>query len=254
MLKIKNMEELKDYMDSTYLKTAEQAGISEEENNKAVVELIKEAIREDFKLAMIRPEQVKTGKQLVDEAKSKVLIGTVIDFPEGNGGLVEKLKQAQQAIADGADELDYVVDYQAFKKGCTDQVKEEVKQGIALGLKADKVVKWIIEVAALTDTEIVKLTALIKNVVLKHFAEKDYHRVFVKSSTGFYKTTDGKPNGATRKALVLMLENARPLPVKAAGGIRDRETALEMIQLGVKRLGTSSAKTIVDGAGQTENY
>lgn len=248
------MRDLREFMDSTYLKTAEQAGLSEVDNKKVVTDLIQEAIDEQFKLAMIRPEEVKQGRALVDQHKASVLIGTVIDFPAGNSGLEAKLKEAKQAVADGVDELDYVVDYKAFQKGLIDQVKDEVKQCTAYGLQAGKVVKWIIEVAALSNMEIVKLTTLIKNVVLSNFKEADYDKVFVKSSTGFYKTEGGKPNGATKEALVLMLENAGPLPVKAAGGIRDRETALEMITLGVKRLGTSSAKVIVEGKGTAENY
>ncbi|MDR0228400.1 MAG: deoxyribose-phosphate aldolase [Flavobacteriaceae bacterium] len=248
------MRDLKEFMDSTYLKTAEQAGVSVEENNKFVAALIEEAIAEDFKLAMIRPDQVKMGRAMVDAAKSKVLIGTVIDFPEGNRGLKAKLIEAEKAVIDGVDELDYVVDYTAFKKGLIDQVKEEVYQCTAFGLNEGKVVKWIIETAALTDVEIVQLTSLIKNVVMSKFDEKVYSNVFVKSSTGFYKTEGGKPNGATIPAMVLMLENAGPLSVKASGGIRDRATAIEMINLGVKRLGTSSAKTIVEGTGTVDNY
>ncbi|MGG5577459.1 2-deoxyribose-5-phosphate aldolase [Myroides sp. C15-4] len=248
------MKDLREFMDSTYLKTAEQAGLSEVENKKVVTELIQEAIDEHFKLAMIRPEEVKAGRALVDQHKAKVLLGTVIDFPAGDGGLEAKLKEAKQAVEDGVDELDYVVDYKAFQKGLIDQVKEEVKACTLYGLQAGKAVKWIIEVAALSHTDIIKLTTLIKNVVLSNCKETDYDKVFVKSSTGFYKTEGGKPNGATIETLVLMIENAGPLPVKAAGGIRDRQTAIEMITLGVKRLGTSSAKVIVEGTGSTENY
>jgi len=248
------MRDLREFMDSTYLKTATQAGLSEAENKKVVTDLIQEAIDEKFKLAMIRPEEVKEGRALVDKHQSKVLIGTVIDFPGGAAGLDAKLEEAKQAVEDGVDELDYVVDYKAFQKGLIDQVKEEVKVCTSFGLNAGKVVKWIIEVAALSDAEIIKLTALIKNVVISNFKETEYEKVFVKSSTGFYQTEGGKPNGATIESLVLMLENAGPLPVKAAGGIRDRETALEMIALGVKRLGTSAAKVIVEGNGSVENY
>lgn len=248
------MKDLREFMDSTYLKTAEQAGLSEVENRKVVTALIQEAIEEKFKLAMIRPEEVKAGRALVDQQQSKVLIGTVIDFPKGDGGLEAKLKEAKQAVEDGVDELDYVVDYKAFQRGEIDAVKEEIYACTNFGLEAGKAVKWIIEVAALNSTEIIKLTTLIKNVVISRFKEEDYDKVFVKSSTGFFKTEGGKPNGATLETLVLMLENAGPLPVKAAGGIRDRETAIEMIALGVKRLGTSSAKEIVEGKGTIENY
>lgn len=248
------MKDLKEFMDSTYLKTAEQAGLTVEENNKVVVELVDEAIAEDFKLAMIRPDQVKDARQRVDAANSKVLVGTVIDFPEGNRGLDAKLQEAKQAVVDGVDELDFVIDYTAFKKGLIDQVKNDVKQCTAFGLEAGKGVKWIIETAALTDTEIIQITTLVKNVVMSNFDEKLYSKVFVKSSTGFFKTENGKPSGATIPAMVLMLENAGPLSVKASGGVRDRDVAIEMINLGVKRLGTSSAKTIVEGSGSVDSY
>ena len=76
----------------------------------------------------------------------------------------------------------------------------------------------------------------------------------MKSSTGFYKTKDGLPNGATIPTITLMIENANPLPVKAAGGVRTLQEALEMIQLGVKRIGTSSAKNIADDKTATDNY
>lgn len=248
------MRDLREFMDSTYLKLADQAGLTEVENNQVVADLVQEAIDEKFKLAMIRPDQVKMGRRMVDAAHSKVAIGTVIDFPEGNRGLEAKLAEAKQAVADGVDEIDYVVDYTAFQKGEVEQVKKEVEECTKYGLGAGKVVKWIIEIAALTDNQIVQLTALIKNVVLAKCSEKDYDKVFVKSSTGFFKTEGGKPNGATLEGSILMLENAGPLPVKAAGGIRDREFALKLIDLGVKRLGTSAAKVIVEGTGTVDNY
>ena len=111
-----------------------------------------------------------------------------------------------------------------------------------------------IEVAALNDKEIIQLSALIKNIVIANFKEQQYESVFVKSSTGFYKTEDGKPNGATVPGIKLMLENSFPLPVKAAGGVRTYEEAIEMIALGVKRIGTSSAKAIASGSLKRRRY
>ena len=238
---------IKHYLDSTYLKTAAQANLSEKENTDVVINCIQEAIDNDFKLIMIRPDKVALAKKMIQEANSKVTIGTVIDFPFGNGTLEEKLAEAKQAIENGADDLDYVIDYEGFKKGEIESVKEQVVQGTKLGLAHNKIVKWIIEVAALDNHQIVQLSALIKNVVIANFSEKEYEKVFVKSSTGFYKTPEGMPNGATVPTIKLMLENSFPLPVKAAGGVRTYEEAVEMIQLGVKRIGTSAAKAIVTG-------
>ncbi len=242
------------YLDSTYLKTPEQAGLSVAENTKIVEGFIKEAIEEGFKLIMIRPDMVKLAKKMISEANSKVTIGTVIGFPEGTNTLEQKLIEAQQAIEDGADDLDFVCNYEAFKKGNIDLVKNEILEGTKLGLSHHKIVKWIIEVAALSGDQIIQLSALIKNVVMSNFKEECYSSVFVKSSTGFYKTDAGLPNGATVPTIIMMLENAAPLPVKAAGGVRTYEEALEMIRLGVKRIGTSSAKAIANGQIASSDY
>ena len=245
---------IKHYLDSTYLKTAAQANLSEKENTEVVANCIQEAIDNDFKLIMIRPDKVALAKKMIQEAGSKVTIGTVIDFPFGNGTIEEKLAEAKQAIQDGADDLDFVVDYEAFKRGEISVVKEQVIQGTKLGLAHNKIVKWIIEVAALDNHQIVQLSTLIKNVVIANFAEKEYDKVFVKSSTGFYKTPEGVPNGATVATIKLMLENSFPLLVKAAGGVRTYEEAVEMVQLGVKRIGTSAAKAIATGEISNSDY
>ena len=164
------------------------------------------------------------------------------------------MEEAQQAIVNGADDLDFVCNYNAFKKGEIDLVKKEIIECTKLGLSHRKVVKWIIEVAALTDMQIIQLSALIKNVILSNFKEECIPNVFVKSSTGFFKTQNNKPNGATIPTIIMMLENASPLPVKAAGGVRTFEEAQEMIRLGVKRIGTSAAKTIANGEVSTSDY
>lgn len=245
---------IKQYLDSTYLKTAEQAGITEEENILVAQEFIQEAVEEHFKLIMIRPNRVSLAKKMINEANSMLEIGTVIDFPEGKSAIEDKLKEAVQAIQDGADDLDFVCNYEAFKKGDTDLVKEEILRGTQLGLANNKVVKWIIEVAALSEKEIIQLSSLIKNVIVSNFEQELFSKVFVKSSTGFYITENNLPNGATVSAIKMMLENASPLPVKAAGGVRTYEDAVAMIQLGVKRIGTSGAKKIANGQNSTNEY
>lgn len=245
---------VKQYLDSTYLKTASQAGLSEAENSIVVKNAIAEAIQEEFKLIMIRPEYVSMAKEMIAEAKSLLLVGTVIDFPEGKSSLESKIKEANEAISNGADDLDFVCNYEAFKNGEIDLVKQEILIGTQIGLAHNKTVKWIIEVAALTDKEIIQLSALIKNVVVSHFDEEDFSSVFVKSSTGFYKTENNIPNGATVQSIIIMLENASPLPIKAAGGVRSFEEALEMIRLGVQRIGTSAAKAIANGQISPNQY
>lgn len=245
---------IKQYLDSTYLKTAQQAGISEEENILIATDCIQEAIDENFKLIMIRPNRVSLAKKMIINADTAVQIGTVIDFPEGESSIEEKLKEAEQAISDGADDLDFVCNYKAFQRGEIDVVKNEVLQGTELGLRNNKVVKWIIEVAALTDKEIIQLCSLIKNVIVSNFDQEVFSHVFVKSSTGFYVTDDNLPNGATIPTIKMMLDNASPLAVKAAGGVRTYDEAVAMINLGVKRIGTSGAKNIVHGQKSSNEY
>ena len=245
---------IKQYLDSTYLKTAAQAGISETQNTTIVKEFVQEAIDEGFKLIMIRPDKVELARKMVDNAKSKVHVGTVISFPEGTNSLDQKLAEAEQAIEDGADDLDFVCNYNAFKKGEIDLVKKEIIAGTRLGLSHRRVVKWIIEVAALTDAQIIQLSVLIKNVIISNFKEENFQNVFVKSSTGFFKTENNLPNGATISTIIMMLENASPLQIKAAGGVRTYEEAQEMIRLGVKRIGTSAAKTIANGEVSSSDY
>lgn len=246
--------DIKQYLDSTYLKTPEQAGLSDSENEKVVRGFVQEAIDENFKLIMIRPNRVALAKEMISTAKSKVLVGTVIGFPEGSYSLEQKLAEAQKSIEDGADELDFVCNYESFKKGQIDLVKEEILQGTKLGLANNKVVKWIIEVAALNSQQIMHLSCLVKNVVISNFSEDHIQSVFVKSSTGFFKTEDNLPNGATIPTIIMMLENASPLPVKAAGGVRTYQEAQEMIRLGVKRIGTSSAKAIANDEVSKSDY
>lgn len=242
------------FLESTYLKTPIQAGISQEATRKNVENLINEAINNKFKLVMIRPDYVSMAKEMVISLNSYTTVGTVIGFHEGTYTTNEKLEEAKKAIEDGVDELDFVANYEAFKAGKINLVKSEIYKCTKVVLESNKVAKWIIEIAALTNEEIAEITQLIRNVVLDNFGEEKAHKVFVKSSTGFFKTEDNKPNGATFEGMEIIIENAKPLPTKAAGGVKNFKDALKMIELGVKRIGTSSALAIADGNIATDSY
>ena len=237
---------LAQYLDSTYLKTPNQAHISEDETTANIIQLIEEAIAFDFKLVMIRANYISLAKEMIGKVGSTVQVGTVIGFHEGTYALEEKLEEAQNAIDLGVDDLDYVVNYEAFKKGNLALIEEEIIKGTEIGLKNNKVVKWIIEVAALTNEQIATISSFIKNLVIDNFGLVNAKNVYVKSSTGFYKTKGGKPNGATFEAIKIMSDNAKPLKIKAAGGIKTKNDVLKMITLGVERIGTSSAKEIIE--------
>ncbi|MBG7612063.1 deoxyribose-phosphate aldolase [Polaribacter sp. BAL334] len=241
------------YLDATYLKTPLQAGISEEENLINVTILLKEAVQFDYKLVMIRSKYVLFAKQFLKNNLSKTLVGTVIGFHEGTYSLATKLEEAKSAIDFDVDELDFVINYEAFKNGEINLVKEEVLQGTKLCLENQKVVKWIIEVAALKEDEIAAISKLIKEIVLENFGLEAAQKVFVKSSTGFYKTENNLPNGATFETMKVIIENAKPLQIKAAGGVRDYGTAVKMIEIGVDRIGTSSSKEICTNESSSKN-
>ena len=181
----------------------------------------------------------------------KVDVGTVIDFPLGQVWTIEqKLAEAQQAIADGANDLDFVCNYEAFKNGDSrfGQVRNPAMY-TRLVSRHHKIVKWIIEVAALNHQQIIQLSSLIKKLVINKFQGRLAYAIgFCEIVDRILQDTENnEPNGATVETIILMLENASPLPVKAAGGVRTFEEAAEMIRLGVKRIGTSGAKTIADG-------
>lgn len=242
------------YLDSTYLKTPLQAGISEDETLRKVKELTQEAIDHHLFAVMIRPDYVAESRKYILEKNADVVLGTVIGFHEGTYSLDAKLAEAQKAIEDDADELDFVINYSEYLKGNLEYVKEEFLKCTQLCIENQKVTKWIIEIAALTDEQIADLTKCISNWAEENFSKNDFSKIFVKSSTGFYETKDGKPNGATFEGIKLMLDNAGKLPVKAAGGVRTPEDAEKMINLGVKRIGTSSALALIKNESSTEGY
>lgn len=242
------------YLDSTYLKTPEQSGISNEETLQKDKELAQVAIDNGIFAVMIRPDYVGEIKKYIQERNSNVAVGTVIGFHEGTYSVEEKLAEASKAIEDGADELDFVINYNAYLQGDIELVKNEFIKCTALALEHHKIAKWIIEIAALTDAQIADLTKNISDWAEENFSGNDLSNIFVKSSTGFYNTTDGKPNGATFEGIKIMLDNAGKLPVKAAGGVRTPEDAEKMISMGVKRIGTSSALALIKDESSTEGY
>ncbi|MDO4685401.1 MAG: deoxyribose-phosphate aldolase [Corynebacterium sp.] len=163
-----------------------------------------------------------------------VAVATVVGFPSGAVDMNVKAMEASTAIANGADEIDMVINLAFAKEGQWDKLTEEiaaVKQACG-----NNVLKVIIESAALTDEEI------IESCKAAEAAGAD----FVKTSTGFHPS-----GGATTHAVELMSKtvNGR-LGVKASGGIRTPEAALAMIEAGATRLGLSASTTILDGLPQ----
>lgn len=195
-----------------------------------ILKLIDEGIKYQTASVCIPPCFVKTAK---DYAKDKLKICTVIGFPNGYNSTKVKVFETEQAILDGADEIDMVINIGKLKEKDYDYILNEIKQ-IKTACQG-KLLKVIIETCLLTDEEKIKMCELC------HKAGADY----IKTSTGF------STSGATAKDVKLLRDSSnKNLKVKAAGGISNLEDAKEFISLGADRLGTSKVVKIVIEKGE----
>lgn len=190
--------------------------------------VLSEAKEHNFKGVCINPINVKTAKEALKGTDVKVV--TVIGFPLGASLTEVKVFEAKKAIEDGADEIDMVIAIQAVKSKDWDYVKNDIAE--VKKACGNKILKVIIETDLITEDEIIKSC----EVAIEAKAD------FVKTSTGFVKNGVG----AKVEDVKLMNEIVKPygLKVKASGGIRDREKALKLIDVGASRLGTSSGVEI----------
>ena len=159
-------------------------------------------------------------------------VAAVCGFPSGKHDSVVKAVEASQAVRDGADEIDMVIDIGAAKEGRFDAVRADIA-AVREAAPPPTVLKVIIESAALTDEEIVR-TCL---------AARDAGADFVKTSTGFHPA-----GGATVHAVELMHATVPELQVKASGGIRTLAQAEAMVAAGATRLGVSGTRALLSGA------
>src|SRR5215210_2688072 len=183
----------------------------------------------DVASVCVRPADVARAHAILEG--TDVAVGTVIGFPHGNHRTETKLFEAERALADGAIELDMVIQIGALKSGRDDDVRTDIEAVIDRAHAAGAIVKVIFENAYLTDDEKVRACRL------SEAAGAD----FVKTSTGF------APGGATHDDLRLMRANTSPqIQIKAAGGVRTLDALLEVMALGVTRIGATATKTIID--------
>ena len=234
------------YLDSTYLKTAAEAGISQIETKEIVVNSIKEAIDANFACIMIRSEFITIAKELIETSKSKLKVGTVIDFPFGNSTTKLKITEAKLAVESGAYDIDYVCDYNAFKRGSFGKFDSDILEGTKLVLENKRIVKWIIETGALSLDEIKVIAKRISKLVQSNFPQ-NANKVFIKTSTGYYGGY-----GATVKDVKIIKLVAGNLQIKASGGMSNLKDCLEMIKSGATRIGTSKAVFIYNQSLENE--
>ena len=204
------------YIDHTFLKPAGE--------KDAVRKLCREAKKAKFASVCVNPCEVALAAKLLKGSTVKVC--TVIGFPLGANTTEVKLFEALEALRAGATELDFVINQRLLKyepKACEKELR--VLADVCKSNRKGIVLKLILECCNLTKAEIVRGCKLAKTAGFD----------FVKTSTGFAS------GGATVEDVRLMRKTVGPkMGVKAAGGIRDRETALKMIKAGATRIGTSA--------------
>lgn len=208
------------YFDHTILKP--------DASKEAVLTICKEALEHDF--ASVCVNQYRT-KLVAEQLKgSDVKVCTVVGFPLGAVNTEVKVFETEQAIKDGAQEIDMVLNIGALKDRDYDIVKEDI-QRVKQACGQQAILKVIIETCLLTEEEKEKACQL----------SVEANADFVKTSTGF------STKGATEEDVALMKKvvNGKAF-VKASGGIRDYETAQKMIAAGADRLGTSATVKIAE--------
>lgn len=214
------MNDLNHYIDHTLLKP--------EATEQDVDRVVKEAIEHHFYSVMINPYWVSHVHSLLTNTNVKT--ATVIGFPLGANTTNIKIAETDQAIKDGADEVDMVMNIGEFKGGNYKAVQNDIESVVTAAHKQNTLIKVIIETALLTDDEIAKASEIVAN------AGAD----FVKTSTGFYTS------GAKAHDVAIMKHTVGDrIEVKAAGGIHSAQDAENMINAGATRLGTSASIEII---------
>ncbi len=203
-----------------------------------IIELCREAKQYNFASVCINPTHVNLAHKLLTGTTVKVC--TVIGFPLGANTPEVKAYEAKDALANGARELDMVINIGALKRGDYNLVLEDIQGVVAVAKEQPGVLlKVIIETSLLSDEEKVKACQLAVQ------AGAD----FVKTSTGF------SGGGATVGDIQLMRQTVGPqIGVKASGGVRNLQDAMAMIEAGATRIGASSGVAIIQGFTAQSNY
>lgn len=195
---------------------------------ETIEKLCEEAVNNHFATVCVHPYYVAMAKEILKD--TNVDVCTVIGFPLGMNTKAVKSYEAIDAIENGADEIDMVINVAALKNKAYDYIKEEIEE--VRDSIDGKVLKVIIEECCLTKEEIIKITEICNSCFVN----------FIKTSTGFDK------HGATLETVKLINEHKSEIvEIKASGGIRDYETATKFIEAGATRIGTSSGIKIMEG-------
>lgn len=218
-----------------YAKFIDHTLLKPESTRQQIDQIIDEAKEYNFKSICVNPTHVKYAAERLND--SGVLVCTAIGFPLGATTTATKIFETEDAIKNGASEIDMVINIGALKDGRFEDVQKDI-EGV-VGAANGKTVKVIIETVLLSDEEKVKASELAK------VAGAD----FVKTSTGF------AGGGATPEDVKLMKDTVGDeLEVKASGGVRSLEDFNKMIDAGATRIGASAGVQIIQGLESDSDY
>lgn len=212
--------ELSSYIEQTVLKP--------EATKEDILNLVNEAKEHNFVGICVPPYFVKFAKSQLEGTDIKLV--TVIGFPFGYQTVSAKVEETRKALEDGADEIDMVINIAAMKSKDYNHVNDGINSVSTMSRLKGKPVKVIIETGLLEEEEIITVCGLCAEIGVE----------YVKTSTGFNGT------GATVKDVKLMRKILpEKIKIKASGGIRDKKFAIQLIEAGADRIGTSSGVKIV---------
>lgn len=214
-------EQLANMFDHTLLKP--------DAKKEELAEICRQCARYGFKMAAINSAQTEYCKELLKD--TPVHVGAAIGFPLGQTTLETKVFETKDAIQNGADEIDYVINIGKMKDKDYDYIRTEMEQIVAICREHQVISKVIFENCYLTDEE--------KKILCQIALE--VRPDFIKTSTGFGSSGATVADVALMKSVV-----GDAVKVKASGGVRDLDTALAMIEAGAERIGTSSSIKILE--------
>ncbi|MDC3115997.1 deoxyribose-phosphate aldolase [Bacteroidota bacterium] len=229
---------MKKFIDNTFLKTSLELDISEEDLKEKIQVFIKESVQMDFKCVVVRSEYLNLAFNIKSKFKSTIKIATVVNFPLGTDSFDSIIKQLNKS-KDFADEIDIVVDYNAFKYSDFKRFDSVIELCTNFCLENDKIVKWIIETGALSKNEIKSICQRIEAIISSQFSNH-LSKSYIKTSTGYYSGY-----GAKLDDIKLIKNSIKKMKIKASGGIKSKDFAEKLVKLGCDRIGTSSGKDIL---------
>jgi deoxyribose-phosphate aldolase len=209
--------------------TIDHTNLKTDCNQEQIEQLCNEAKEHGFAAVCVPPYFVVSAGRLLKGTNVKV--ATVIGYPLGFSGTFAKVEEIKRAIDEGVDELDVVINIAAVKDKNWNYISSDIDSCVSAAHMRGKIIKVILETSLLTEEEVIKMC-----------------EICTERQVDYVKTSTGKAGGATFKAVELLRKNLpESVKIKASGGIRDRQRAMRMIELGADRLGSSSGVAIVQG-------